>query len=391
MVNNTFAKEVEQVTDKVKAFRHDLHRHPEKSMQEYRTTEKVCAYLEDLGVSYRRTGDTGVIAEIHGTKGTSDKVVLLRADMDALEVQEDSGVPYSSEVKGMMHGCGHDTHTAMLLGALEVLLHKRDQFDGTLRFVFQPGEEVGEGARYMIAHGAADNVSMGMALHIQGLEPVGQLSLKDGELLASCDQFLVHVHGKASHGAAPQNGRDATVAAASLVMNLQTLVSREFSPLEPVLVTVGQLHSGTRFNCISEEALLDGTVRVFNRDIYKKMPEVMERVVKGTCEALGCTADLEFRHLTQPLTNNHEAYEVLYGSALKTAGEANVKQAEMSMGGEDFSYIEPYFPSCFIQLGADGGYQNHSPHVAFKEEAFETGIAVEVQFALDALEYVNKK
>ena len=390
-MNNEFKELVKKVNDKVVAFRHDLHMHPEPSMKEYRTSNKVATWLDELGVTYQRTGDTGVIAEIKGTKGNSQKTVLLRADMDALEVQEETDLPYASAVKGMMHGCGHDTHTAMLLGTVEVLNQLRDQFDGTVRFVFQPGEEVGKGALYMIEHGAAKNVDMGMALHIQGLAPTGQLSLRDGDELASCDQFIIHVHGKASHGAAPQNGRDATVAAAALTMNLQTLVSREFSPLEPVLVTVGQLHSGTRFNCISEEAMLDGTVRVFSRDIYNEIPSVMERIAKGTCEALGCSADVEFHHLTQPLSNNHEAYKVLYEAAEKTVNPDMLVQAEMSMGGEDFSAFEPYFPCAFIHLGADGGYQNHSPHVKFHEESFVEGIAVEVQFALDALQYLNQK
>lgn len=388
-MKNEFKELIEQVDNKVRAFRHDLHMHPEPSMKEFRTTDKVAEWLDTLGVSYRRTGKTGIIAEIHGTKGNSQKIVLLRADMDALEVQEETGLPYESQEKGMMHGCGHDTHTAMLLGAVEVLNALKDQFDGTVRFVFQPGEEIGAGAQYMIEHGAADHVDMGMALHISGLAPVGELLIRDGDELASCDQFTIHVHGKASHGAAPQDGKDATVAAAALVMNLQTLVSREFSPLEPVLVTVGQLHSGTRFNCISENAMLDGTVRVFSRDLYNQIPSVMERIAKGTCEALGCTAEVEFKHLTQPLSNDHEAYTILYQAACKTTED--VVEAEMSMGGEDFSAFNPYFPCAFIHLGADGGYQNHSPHVAFKEEAFQNGIGVEVQFALDALSYLNQK
>lgn len=389
-LKNEFKDLVLQVEDKVKEFRHDIHRHPEPSMKEYRTTKKVTEYLDCLGVSYRQTGEIGVLAEIKGTKAESDKVVLIRADMDALELQELTDLPYKSEEDGLMHACGHDTHTSMLLGTIEVLNQLKDQFAGTIRFVFQPGEEVGKGALYMIEHGAADNVDMGMGLHVS-FAPLGKLTMRDGDEMASCDQFTIHVHGKATHGAAPQNGRDATVAAASLVMNLQTLVSREFNPTEPVLVTVGQLHSGTRFNCISEEAMLDGTVRVFNRDMYEKIPEVMERISKGTCEALGCTMDMEFHHLTQPLSNDHTAYTLLRKAGEKTVGEEMFEEASLAMGGEDFSYFGSYFPIAFLHIGADGGYSNHSPHVAYKEDIFVEGIAIEVQFALDALEYLNSQ
>lgn len=218
-LKNEFKDLVLQVEDKVKEFRHDIHRHPEPSMKEYRTTKKVTEYLDCLGVSYRQTGEIGVLAEIKGTKAESDKVVLIRADMDALELQELTDLPYKSEEDGLMHACGHDTHTSMLLGTIEVLNQLKDQFAGTIRFVFQPGEEVGKGALYMIEHGAADNVDMGMGLHVS-FAPLGKLTMRDGDEMASCDQFTIHVHGKATHGAAPQNGRDATVAAASLVMNL---------------------------------------------------------------------------------------------------------------------------------------------------------------------------
>lgn len=381
------------VVPEVVEFRRDLHRHPEPSMKELRTTSRVCEKLDELGISYRRTGDIGVIAEIHGELGEGP-TVMLRADMDALSIKEETGLPFASENEGFMHACGHDTHTSMLLGTAKILQELKPTFAGTVRLVFQPGEEVAEGAKYMIAHGAMENVDMAFGLHIQsawGNAKVGGTITKDGPLFAACDMFKIKVSGKSAHGCIPQAGADALVAASSIVLNLQTMVSREFEPMEPVVVTVGTMHSGDRFNIIAGSAELTGTCRSFNAGIYDKLPTVMERIVKNTAEALKCTAEVEFNRLTRPLINNSEAYRILKGAEAKVIPEDMRFEGKLSTGGEDFAEYMTYAPSVFMQLDAGGIYPQHSCHVQFDESSFANGIAIEVQFALDALEALAKK
>lgn len=368
-------------------FRRDLHRHPEASMKEYRTTEKVCEKLDEIGVSYRRTGEVGVIAEIQGELGAGP-TVMLRADMDALNIEERSGVDFASEEKGFMHACGHDTHTAMLLGSVKVLNQLKKEFAGTVRFVFQPGEEVAQGAKYMISHGALDNVDMcfGMHIHSPGGSQIGGIMTRKGAMFAACDMFKITVHGMGTHGCIPHRGADAVVAGASIVMNLQTMVSREFDPMEPVIVTVGSFHSGTRFNIVADTVEMTGTCRSFNKDIYNRLPEVMERIAKQTAEALKCTAEVTFSRLTSPLINDDRAFEIMKGAEAKVIPAEMQLKGSPSTGGEDFAEYMKIVPGVFVKLAAGGEYPMHNAMVCFDERSFENGICLEVQFALDALE-----
>lgn len=372
--------------------RREIHAHPEPGMECYETAERVKRELDRIGIPCRVIDRIGVVGEIRGTAGESDKVVMLRADMDSLSVPEKTGLPYASEYEGKMHACGHDIHSAMLLGTAEVLMKIRDRFAGTVRLVFQPGEEISMGALYLIERGVLEGVGMGFGMHVEPLAPVGRLLCRRGPDWAAVDHFYITVHGTGAHGATPQDGADATVAAAAIVMNLQTMVSRECNPMKPLVVTTGMMHSGHGFNVISDEATLEGTCRSFDDEVYDMLPEVMERIAKRTAEAFGCTADVRFDRLAKAVINDDHAYDVLKGAADKVlADKADWLEAKQAMIGEDFAEYAYRVPCVFAHLGVDGGYPLHSSYVNFKEEGMLTGMAVEVQFALDALADLNKK
>lgn len=268
-----------QLQGEVISLRRALHAHPELSMQEFETTNRLAADLDALAIPYRRTAPTGLIAEIRGTGAESSACVLLRADMDALNITEETGLPFSSENPGIMHACGHDTHMAMLMGAVKILHRLRHEFAGTVRIVFQPGEEVGTGAEQMISQGAGDGVDMAMAIHIYSSWPTGVMKVRRGAVAASTDAFTIKITGKGCHGAAPHQGADPIYAGTAIVQQLQTMVSREFPPTDPVVVSVCKFHAGSRFNIIPEEAVLEGTCRTFSQSIWEQLPSVMERIL----------------------------------------------------------------------------------------------------------------
>lgn len=376
----------EEIFEDVVRIRRTIHHHPEIGMECPVTTDFICDELRKLNIPFKKTGDSGVIAEIHGSKGSSDKIVMLRADMDALCTQEKTNLPFASEIEGRMHACGHDIHTAMLLGSAHILSMIKEEYAGTVRLIFQPGEEISKGAEYMIAEGAMENVQMGLGIHVDPLSPVNTVSCKPGPDWAAVDHFLIRIHGTGAHGATPQKGSDATVAAAAMAMGLQTMVSRECDPMKPLVVTVGSMHSGHAYNIISDEATLEGTCRSFDEDVYDLIPEAMERIVKHIAEGYKCSAELELDRLSKPLINDERAYNAFKDSALKIVGTEGFKQAKQEMIGEDFAFYGHYAPCVFAHLGCDGGYPLHNNHVNFKEEAMKTGMAIEVQFVLDVLE-----
>lgn len=372
------------------ALRRELHRHPELSMREFATTQKLAAMLEEAGVPYRLTEPTGLIAEIRGARGESEKCVLLRADLDALPVQEETGLPFASENDGVMHACGHDLHTAMLMGGIRILRQLRDQFAGTVRCVFQPAEETGKGAELMLAQGAARGADMGMALHVFGSYAPHQTEVKTGAAAAATDLFRIEVTGRSCHGAHPQTGADATYAAAAIVVQLQSMVSREFPPTDPVVVTVGSLHSGTKGNIISGSAVMEGSCRSFSKEVWTALPTVMERIVKETAAALRCEAQVTFDRVTKPLICDEEACRILSEAVHKVLPDPALwREGTINMGGEDFAAFGDAIPIAWLKLGAGSPYPMHSGKVCLDEAVLEDGAACYAQFALDALEALN--
>jgi amidohydrolase len=365
-------------------FRRDLHRHPEPSCEEFRTTDKIAEALDAIGIPYRRLDPTGLIGTIEG--GRPGAVVALRADIDALSITEKSGVEFASENPGIMHACGHDVHAAMLLGAAKALYENRAELPGQVRLIFQPAEESLLGAKAVIAQHGLDGVDLIFGLHIFSQMPVGCLAISEGAVTAASDSFKVSVKGAAAHGAMPEKGVDALVAAAATVMNLQSIVSREVSPVEPLVITVGKLNAGTRLNIVAGEAVMEGTVRSFSRELHQRLPGMVERVVKTTAQTYRCTADLEYSMLVEVLMNEAEASRYAREAALKVvAAPELVVPMPRLMGSEDFAEYTAHAKSAFIALGGGGEHPQHSDYFRIEEEAMKTGMAWHIQAALDTL------
>ena len=365
------------------SLRRHFHQHPEKSMEERETTAFIMAQLNEIGIPHRKLNPSGVVAEIAG--GRPGKTVALRADMDALTIQEETGLPFASEAEGLMHACGHDLHMAGLLGAAKLLWQERQSLGGNVRLIFQPGEEVGKGAKAVIEQGGMDGVDMVFGMHNMPSLPAGTVAGSVGPVFSAADYFKITIQGKAGHGATPEDAIDATVAASALVMNLQPLVSREISSLESLVITVGQLHSGTRFNIISGEAVLEGTVRSFDPTIHDMVPVAMERVVEGIARAYRVEAKLEYDKVAKACVNE-EGFTDL---CLKSAGKvAQVAPEGRQMIAEDFSEYMQLCPGAFFLYGSGCEYPLHSDHFAGDEQALITACAMYAQVAVDALSQI---
>ncbi|MBR2767894.1 MAG: amidohydrolase [Solobacterium sp.] len=382
-------RECEDLYEEIVSIRRELHAHPDLGMACENTVQRITDYLNREEIPYTITNHGGVVAEIEGTKGSSDKVILMRSDMDALPLVEETGLPFSPAEPGRMHACGHDLHTAIMLGAASLLKRHCDEFAGKVHLLFQPGEETSEGARAMIEDGVMENISMVYGLHMDPNAPTGILRVKPGPDWAAVDRFTIRVHGKSSHGAMPHKGADAIVAASAVVQAIQTIVSRACDPIVPPLITVGSFHSGTTWNIISDLAVLEGTCRSFDSEVYKEIPSLLERVAVEIPKSYGCTGELEMIRKAPPVINDPKVYEIVCSSARKVIGEDRIQMAKQEMIGEDFALFENYAPVCFVHLGGGADYPLHSSHVIFQEESMKTGMALEVQFAIDALAYLN--
>lgn len=375
--------------DYVIGLRRDFHKHPERSLEEYRTSKRIKEELDKMGIPYVAVAETGVVATIKGNN--PGKTVALRADMDALSVFEENDVEYKSKVDGMMHACGHDGHTAMLLGAAQVLNDIKDQINGTVKLFFQPAEEVAKGAKAMVDNGVLEGVDGVFGIHLwSGLE-CGKVSVEEGPRMAAADIFKIHVKGKGGHGSLPHQGVDAVVASAAIIMNLQSIVSRETSPLDSVVVSVGALHSGTRFNVIASEAVLDGTARYFNPELREEIPKMIERVAKSTAEAYRAEAKLEYRYGTPISINDKECSKIAEKSVIKLLGEDGLSLLDKLTGGEDMAEYMNRVPGVLAFVGAGNpekgaAYPHHHGKFNIDEDSLEIGTSVYVQYALDFLD-----
>lgn len=377
-----------EVAPEVIELRHDFHQHPEASMAEFRTTDRIAEELDKMGIPYRRFDPTGLIATIQG--GQPGKTVALRADIDALSITETADVPFKSQNEGFMHACGHDTHAAMLLGAAMVLNKIKDQLKGTVKLLFQPAEEVAAGAKLAIAQGALEGVDMIFGIHIAGQVPAGVVAICPGSSCSAADIFKIKIIGSAGHGAQPEATRDATVAAAALVMNLQTIVSRELPPTQPVVVTVGKLVSGSRFNIVSGEAYMEGTCRSFDPELHHKLPGIMERIAKETAATFRCEAEVEYHMMTEPLVNDPEALELVKQATAKIVDKPEMLViSKPQMGAEDFAEYSVHTQAAFAMVGGGSKEPNHSDHIVFDEDSFRTGVALHCQVAYDYLNGQN--
>lgn len=376
--------EARAVHPRVIAWRRQFHRHPELSMQEFSTTAAIADALKKMGLEPRLLKPTGCIVEITGAH--PGPTVALRADIDAIPVTEKSGVDFSSENPGVMHACGHDTHAAMLLGAAQILSRLKDRLYGTARLIFQPAEETGRGAEVVFSQGGLDQAQAAFAIHIVSQAPANNVYVKSGALFPAVGVFTVRVRGVGCHGATPDKGADATLAASAVVMNLQSIVSRELPPMSPAVVTVGKLNSGTGYNVLSGEAVMEGTVRIFDRKLHEQMPGIMERIANRTAEAYRCTAEVDYMFSNPALVTDEKVTQIARGAAVKILPKQQVITAfESAMGGEDFAAYTEHLPCSYVFLGGGGTYPMHSEHLVLDEQALLTGTALDVQFALDYL------
>ena len=388
---SSYREEIHAFVDDLLAFRHELHRHPEPSLKEYKTTDRLCRELDKAQIPYRRMEPTGVAGELKGTKSSDNHIVLLRSDMDALEISERTDLEFMSENTNVMHACGHDIHMTNLLGAVRFLHEHPEEFSGTVRFVFQPAEEICAGAKLMIAQGVMEGVDRAVGMHVSPTLPLGKVSAMPGACWASNDRFRITVHGRSAHGAMPQNGQDALVAASAVVMALQSLVSRETDPNTALVLTVGSILSGSAYNIVAGDAVMQGTCRTFSRRLHAELPSRIRRIAENVAVAYGCTAELEYEVLCEVLCCDPDTTAIGLESAAKVLGEENAVLCQPQMIGEDFSYYTEHAKSVFFNLGARVKddrrvFSLHSDRVLFDENAIEIGAAVLVQTAVDLLD-----
>jgi amidohydrolase len=378
--------------ERVIALRRDFHRHPELGFEEHRTAGIVAERLRELGYEvHTGIATTGVVGVLHGN--APGKTIMLRADMDALPIDEENPVDYRSTHSQAMHACGHDGHVAILLGAAELIAQGRAGLAGTICLVFQPAEEGKGGGAEMVREGMLERFGIERAygLHLSSSHPVGQLGFREGPIYASSDSLEITIEGRGGHGAAPHLSIDPIYVAGEFVVAVQQVVSRQIDPLEPAVVTIGAIHGGTTHNVIPSRVTLLGTVRAFNPDVRAQMAERIERVLKGVCDSGGATYD--FSYLWRyPVTSN-DADQTRYVKALAqaTVGFDTVIDVAQIMGAEDFSFFAEKVPACFYTLGTANGPDTSWPHhharFDIDESALANGVRMMAAIAFDAPRY----
>ncbi|WP_047545700.1 amidohydrolase [Psychroserpens sp. Hel_I_66] len=406
---NNIEKDIIDIESKVIEWRRDFHQNPELSNQEFKTAEKIAAHLKSLGLEVE-TGIaiTGVVGILKGDQ--PGKVVALRADIDALPVTERNDLPFKSTVEteflgtktGVMHACGHDTHTAILMGVAEVLSKHKDKIKGTVKFIFQPAEEgppPGEegGAALMIKEGVLENpkVDVIFGLHINAGTPVGVLKYKKGGIMASVERFVINVKGKQTHGSQPWSGVDPILISAKIIDGLQTIISREAKLTdEAAVITVGKITAGTRFNIIPETAELIGTVRTLDPAMREMIERRMKEMTETIAKAYGGEATISFRNQTSITYNDPDLVDQMLPSLQEVAGTQNVQIVKATTGGEDFSYFQEVVPGLYFFLGgmnpteeSKGAFPHHTPDFMIDESGMLLGVKAFTQLTLD---YLNK-
>jgi amidohydrolase len=374
------------------ADRRTIHSHPEMAYDERQTSTLVQARLRKLGIPFRAgLAETGVLAEIRGERGDGP-CVLLRADMDALPIDEQSGVAFASEVPGVMHACGHDAHTAMLLGAAQLLLDRRSDFSGTVKLMFQPAEEGGAGAARMIEAGVLDGpkVDAAFMLHVRPELVAGEVSYGAGPLLAGADGFTITIVGRGGHAARPHTTVDPIVVGAEIVGALQTLVAREVDPTVPAVLTIGAFNAGTRSNVIPDRAVLLGTIRAFDDELFAHLEKRLQEVVGGIAASLRARVNIEFEMSYPPSVCDPAMADRLGASARSLLGADKVKISKPQMGAEDFAFVLQKVPGAMLWLGVkDPAWPEpkalHTATFDIDESALPVGSSTLAGVALDFL------
>ena len=376
----------EDFGEKIVALRRDIHREPELGFGTGKTAGKVLEALDGLPLEIQSgVAENGIIATLEGDG--EGPTVGLRADMDALPIHEETGLDFASQTDGKMHACGHDGHTSMLVGAAHALSGMRDRLNGTVKFFFQPAEEGGGGGRVMVEEGAADDVDSIFALHLWPGLPFGTAATKPGPIMAAADAFEMTVETSSGHGAMPHLSVDAVAVAAHVVTTLQTIVSREVDPVQPAVLTVGEIEAGTAFNIIPGEARLGGTVRTLDAELRQEIPRRMEELSRGVANGMRGDIELDYT-FSYPVTINDEgAARLALGVIGALFGKEKTQELpNPSMGGEDFAFFLEKLPGAFVWLGiGEDASGLHTPTFAFDEEILPRGASLLAALALETL------
>ncbi|HJV44188.1 MAG TPA: M20 family metallopeptidase [Bacillota bacterium] len=384
---------VDSIFPRLVEMRRHFHMYPELSHKEYGTTAKINGILDEFCIDTLPLNlPTGTAAIIHGSE--DGPVIAIRGDIDALPIQEESELPFKSRVDGVSHMCGHDVHTTVALGSAIVLkeLNEKlnDPIPGSVKFLFQPAEELEGGAESMIEAGVLQDVKAIIGLHNYPDLPVGTLGIKEGFLMASVDDFYLTIKGKGGHAGIPENTIDPIVIGSAVVQLLQTIASRVISPKDSCVITIGQFHAGTINNVIPDRAYIDGTVRSSSNEVRERIEKIFKQLVSQTVAAMGGEVEIEYKKLMPPVINHPQIAHSLRQSAAKVVGIDNTVEAEPTMGGEDFSFYQLQVPGCYFWLGSgnkdEGIIHNwHHPKFMVDEEALRIGVIMMVQSALDLM------
>ncbi|MBE0689166.1 MAG: amidohydrolase [Anaerolineae bacterium] len=377
-----FKTEAEALREELIERRRDLHRHPELAFEEFRTGGIVAQELNRLGFEVQTgVGKTGVVGILEGAH--DGPTVLVRADMDALPIQEQNAVDYASETPGKMHACGHDGHTTIALGVAKLLAARRDQLAGRVKFVFQPAEETAQGAKSMIRDGALQNprpdVSIG--LHLWNSLPLGSLGVADGPIMAGSSEFTIHVEGKGGHAASPHLGRDPVLCAAQLITQFQTIPSRNLDPFDSAVISTTMMRAGTAFNVIPQNTELMGTLRFFRREVRDQVVACMAEMVEHTCLAMGCVGTMKFDHQTEPVNNDPAISGKLRECFKRIEGVTTLDMTARTMGAEDVGFFMSEIPGMYFFVGAadpaaETYYGHHHPRFSIDENALPFAAAL---------------
>jgi len=376
-------KEALKIREEIIAWRRDFHMHPELGYEEERTSKIVEEHLREWGYKIKRVG-TGIIADI----GKEGKTVALRADMDALPVQEENDVPYKSRIPGKMHACGHDAHTAMLLGAAKIIGEHKEELPNKVRLIFQPAEEGGNGALKMIEGGALEGVNAIFGLHVWMELPSGVVGIREGPFMAGVGRFDVEIEGKGGHGASPHETIDPVPIAAQAILAFQTIISRNLNPLESGVVSVGTIKAGEAFNVIPERVYINGTYRFFTQETKKLIEKRVEEVLEGIALANNASYKLKIEEVAPPTINDSQMASLAKRVAQKL--ELKVEEVPKSMGSEDFAFYLQKVPGAFIALGIKNEekgiiYPHHHPKFNVDEDVLPLGTALEVGMVFERI------
>lgn len=388
---NSIQAIIDSVKDEVITYRRYLHQNPELSFEEEKTSQYIYDQLQSFGnIELTRPTKTSVVGRIIGA--APGKVVAIRADMDALPIQEENDVEYASTNPGVMHACGHDGHTAMLLGAAKVLSSLKDQLHGEIRLLFQHAEELFPGgAEEMVQAGVMDGVDTVIGAHLWSPLEIGKIGIVYGPMMASPDTFYLTVNGKGGHAALPHQTVDSIAVASQVVTNLQHIVSRNTDPLDNLVLSVTKFIGGTTHNVIPGSVEICGTVRSFDPDLRKEVPKLMERVIKGITEAHGAAYEFNYEFGYRPVINDARVTEVLEATVAEVYGEEAIDKMKPNMGGEDFSAFQQVTEGSFFYIGAgnpekNADFPHHHARFEIDEDSLEKGVNLFVYSAIKLLE-----